>query len=293
MMIGLVACLLVALTALLLIPLRVYRIEARSVAPRREYASANGWDGPPLETVHLASRDGTELAAWWLPPSGTGVVLCAHGSGSTRAELVPVMRILHRHGYGVLALDWPGYGESAGRPDWGTGPLGAVAGALDWLQSQGEGHHAIAAYGFSMGAYFLARAAAHESRLDAVVLEGVPTNLDAQLAHEYGRWGILGTAPARAVLRGVGWNPAEADALAAIRSVPNLPVLVIAGVSDRAVPIWMAHSFAALGGRVQLLEVPGADHGGCLEREPSLYEHTLVSFLDASLARKPGSAPGT
>jgi pimeloyl-ACP methyl ester carboxylesterase len=293
MMIGLVACLVVALGAILLIPLRVYRIEARSVAPRHEYARATGWDGPPLETVRLPSRDGTELAAWWLASSGAGVVLCTHGSGSTRAELVPVMRILHRHGYGVLALDWPGYGESAGRPDWGTGPLAAVAGALDWLQRQGASRHAIAAYGFSMGAYFLGRAAAHEPRLDALVLEGVPTNLDAQLTHEYGRWGILGTGPARAVLRGVGWDPSETDALAAIRSVPYLPVLVIAGTSDRAVPIWMAHRFTALGGKVQLFEVPGADHGACLERDPSRYEHALVQFLNASLARESQSAPGT
>jgi alpha-beta hydrolase superfamily lysophospholipase len=41
-------------------------------------------------------------------------LLLSHGSGGSRGRLPAHVRMLARHGYGVLALDNPGNGEGEG-----------------------------------------------------------------------------------------------------------------------------------------------------------------------------------
>ena len=52
-------------------------------------------------------------------------MLISRGSGGSRERVAAHVRLLARHGYGVLALDNPGNGESAGTP---TGSAKRAAG---------------------------------------------------------------------------------------------------------------------------------------------------------------------
>ena len=69
----------------------------------------------PHENVRVKKNDGEGLAAWYVPPrNGTAVVLIHGSDGQPRARRRPRARLLARHGYGVLAIDLPGNGESDG-----------------------------------------------------------------------------------------------------------------------------------------------------------------------------------
>ena len=70
--------------------------------------------GIPHQEVALETADGRELSAWYVPSRNGAAVLLSHGSGGSREHVVAHVRMLARHGYGVLALDNPGNGESEG-----------------------------------------------------------------------------------------------------------------------------------------------------------------------------------
>ena len=57
------------------------------------------------EAVRIATTDGGKLSAWYVPSAKRDAVLVTHGSGGSRARVSAYVRMLARHGYGVLALD--------------------------------------------------------------------------------------------------------------------------------------------------------------------------------------------
>ena len=70
--------------------------------------------GIPHQEVRIATSDGRDLSAWYVPSENGAAVLVSHGSGGSRARVMEEIRMLAKHGYGVLALDNPGNGESEG-----------------------------------------------------------------------------------------------------------------------------------------------------------------------------------
>ena len=79
-------------------------------------------------------RDGRKLSAWYVPSRNGAAVLLSHGSGGSRGRIPAHVRMLARHGYGVLALDNPGNGESEGHSNGlGDNAQPAIAAGLDYL----------------------------------------------------------------------------------------------------------------------------------------------------------------
>nr|WP_255500718.1 alpha/beta fold hydrolase [Caulobacter sp. 17J80-11] len=103
-----------------------------------------------FQKVAIATPDGETLVGWWKPPApAKGVVLYLHGNGynlSTRAER---LRDLAEAGFGVLAIDWRGYGGSTGAPSE-TGLLTDARAAYDWAAGHAQGSK-IALFGESLG----------------------------------------------------------------------------------------------------------------------------------------------
>ena len=90
--------------------------------------------GIPHQEVAIATADGRELSGWYVPSRNGAAVLLSHGSGGSRERVVAHLRMLARHGYGVLALDNPGNGESEGHSNgFGYNAQPAVDAALAWL----------------------------------------------------------------------------------------------------------------------------------------------------------------
>ena len=90
--------------------------------------------GIPHEEIRIATDDGRKLAAWYVPSRNGAAVLVSHGSGGSRGRVPRHVRMLARNGYGVLALDNPGNGESQGHSNGlGDNAQTGIDAALDYL----------------------------------------------------------------------------------------------------------------------------------------------------------------
>ena len=106
-------------------------------APRWEIQEASL--GVPHQEVTIAMDGGRDLKAWYIPSRNRTAVLLAHGSGGSRERVVDEARMLARHGYGVLAYDNPGNGESEGHSNGlGDNAQPAVDAALAWLSKRDD-----------------------------------------------------------------------------------------------------------------------------------------------------------
>ena len=109
-------------------------------------------------------------------------MLLSHGSGGSRERVAAHVRMLARHGYGVLALDNPGNGESEGHSNGlGDNAQPGVDAAVGWLSRRPDvDPERIAGVGTSLGGEVLLEAAARDPRLRAVVSDGAARPQDSR-----------------------------------------------------------------------------------------------------------------
>jgi uncharacterized protein len=237
------------------------------------------------QEVQTTDADGDELSGWYVHSGNGAAVLVLHGSGGSRARVADRVEMLARHGYGVLALDLPGNGESEGRSNGlGYNAQPAIDAALDYLARRpGVQPERIAGFGVSLGAEVLIEAAARDRRLRALVADGPTRPMDGR---RYGEqpvterimvWlmlqsvrGISGTRPSPSL---VGLMP---------RIAPRPVLLVAGGGSPDEIPTNRAYRDAG-GPTTQLWERPQAAHTAGLKTRPAAYERRTVGFLDAAL----------
>jgi pimeloyl-ACP methyl ester carboxylesterase len=209
----------------------------------------------PLEEVELDGEDG-RVVAWYLAPPPEGpAVLVLHGNGENLETLrrSGIFDSWEALGAGVLAVDYPGYGRSAGSPSEAGAVAAAVAG-LDWLGSRlPEGRRVVA--GWSLGAAVGIQATRQrQGEVDGVVLMSPWSTLEEEAAAHFPRWLV------RLVLA------ERYDSLSAAREM-ELPALVVHGEADRIIPAVLGRRlFGALPGPKRWVAVPGAGHNDLLGR---------------------------
>lgn len=279
---GLVACL--ALLYPASVAFRAYRDERRCFIPVRHEPrlSLAEFAIPGLRDVSFSTPAGTTLRGVFAPPQNGATVILTHGARGERSDLKPEARLLSGAGFGVLAFDWPGHGQSDGDIEWGAGERLALSSALAWLSTQPEVDAArMGAFGFSMGGHTVTQVAARDPRLRAVALAGTPPDPLVHLHWEYRRLGALRRWPARLALMVSGMKTDEQVPEQVIEQIAPRPVLLIAGKADDLVPTWMTERlFAAAHEPKALLVVPQAGHGGYVEASPVEYSQRLVQFFE-------------
>lgn len=223
------------------------------------------------ERVEVTTSDGIALHGWYFPPSDAaagaraGGLLWFHGNMETVAGLAEVFRDVRPTNRGVLALDYRGYGESAGRPtEKGLYRDGDAAWAF--LAARREIDPArIAVYGRSLGsAVALAVATTHPAC--AVVLDSPFTTARAMTRAHF--WFLPPL-----LLRQRLDNLARAARL-------NAPLLVMHGTEDRLAPIAMGRAVAAAGRAEELFAIEGAEHNDTYARAGARYREKMQTFLD-------------
>jgi uncharacterized protein len=245
--------------------------------------------GIPHQEVGIETADGRELSAWYVPSTNRTAVLLMHGSGGSRERVAAHVRMLARHGYGVLALDNPGNGESEGRSNGlGDNAQPAVDAAVGWLTRRPDvDPRRIAGFGSSLGAEVLLEAAAREPRLRAVVADGPARPGDVRRIRDPGLLErALGTLSLQAV-RGISGMRAAPSLIGIMPRIAPRPVLLIAGgvgVPDE-IPANRAYRTAG-GPTVGLWELPDSGHTAGLRTHPAEYEQRTTAFLDRALGLK-------
>lgn len=92
---------------------------------------------PGFAEITLTANDGVPLQGWYRSPENGAAIILLHGAGGSRATMRGYAEMLARHGFGVLAVDLRGHGQSQGatnRLGWqGTLDVGA---AVQFRQSR-------------------------------------------------------------------------------------------------------------------------------------------------------------
>jgi pimeloyl-ACP methyl ester carboxylesterase len=236
--------------------------------------------------VAIETADGRELSGWYVPSRNRTAVLVSHGSGGSRERVAAHVRMLARHGYGVLALDNPGNGESAGHANGlGYNAQPAVDAAIRWLTRRPDvDPRRIAGFGTSLGAEVLLEAAAREPRLRAVVADGPTRPMDAHLAGDR-------ALPERAfgavwlqTIRGISGMREAPSLIGVVPRIAPRPVLLIAGAVGARDEIPANRLYRDAGGStVQLWELADTGHTAGLRTHPVEYERRTTAFLDRAL----------
>ncbi|MFF3751473.1 alpha/beta hydrolase family protein [Streptomyces sp. NPDC002018] len=149
-----------------------------STRSRDAFATAAGLFDMPVEAVDIPYED-TTLPGYLYLVDGSGTprptVVYTSGYDSTLEEsYFAVGAAALRRGYHVLAFDGPGQGavlreqKLVFRPDWEAVTTPVVDYAVSRPEIAGDG---IVLFGYSLGGYLVARSAAFEHRVAALILD--------------------------------------------------------------------------------------------------------------------------
>jgi len=142
------------------------------------FAAAAALLDSPVQDVSIPYAD-TTLPAYLFLVDDSGVprptIIYNSGYDSTREEsYFAIAAAALRRGYNVLAFDGPGQGAALReqkllmRPDWEA----VITPVVDYALTRGEiDAGKIALFGYSLGGYLVARAAAFEHRVAALILD--------------------------------------------------------------------------------------------------------------------------
>jgi hypothetical protein len=232
------------------------------------------------EEVRVPTADGRQLAAWYVPSRNRAAVVLIHGSTGNRSRVADRAELLARHGYGVLALDLPGNGESDGRSaGLGDNAQPAVDAAVDYLQRRSDVDPArIAGLGVSLGGEVLLEGAAYDDRLRAVVSDGAARPEDAGRVEDMSP----GIRIAMAMARGMSGMRAAPSLVDVVGEIAPRPVLLIGSGAENEIAVNRLYADAA-GPAAELWEIPEAGHTGGLRSRPAEYDQRVIGFLDEAL----------
>jgi pimeloyl-ACP methyl ester carboxylesterase len=253
--------------------------------------------GLEYRDVFFRSSDGVRIHGWLLParadagePAGTVVFL--HGNAQNVSSHIGSVLWMPAAGFHVFLVDYRGYGTSEGEPDIEGVHRDAEAAIRRATTLPGVDPERIAVFGQSLGGAIATSAVAHARRdvaVRALVLDSAFSDFRGIAREKLGSLWLtwLLQVPLAATVSD------ELQPLEALRSLHDIPVLVVHGDADDIIPLDHAvRLHEAAGPAAQLWLVPGAGHIQAFEH-PEMRAR-LTEFLRAAFAlpaRAPASAP--
>ena len=218
---------------------------------------------PGLRTVRVRTADGLGLVAWFLPAAaGRPTVLYFHGNGGNIGDRIGRAERIARRGWGLMMLEYRGYGGNPGTPSEAGLAMDALGG-LDELAALGVPSGRVVLYGESLGTGVAVRLATAR-RVAAVVLDAPYTSVADVAQLQY--WFL----PARLLVTN------SFDILSRVSRV-NAPLLVMQGDDDTVIPPAMGRAvFEAAREPKERWVSAGGLHGNAMETGG---EAVLAAFL--------------
>jgi uncharacterized protein len=179
---------------------------------------------PEAEEVPLTASDGVRISAWHVPPrDNKPIIVYFHGNGGSLRFRVPRFRKLIDDGIGLVALEYRGYGDSAGSPS----EQGLIADGQAAYRFAAAHYPAqqLVLWGESLGSG-IAVAVAAERPVGRVILEAPFTSAVGLGAEHY--WYL----PVRILMKDQFHSDTRIAKVTA-------PLMLMHGVHDRIVPYAM------------------------------------------------------
>jgi hypothetical protein len=211
-------------------------------------------------TIKYVTADGLELAALYRPPAlGKRVVVFFHGNGDSWDGAAAANRLPAEAGYGVLLVEYRGYGSNPGKPSE-AGLYADGRAALGWLRSdQGIAPDQIVLVGNSLGSGTATQLAVEFDVAGLVIISGF-TSLPRVVSD------TLPWIPARLLTRD------SYDNLAKFPSI-RAPVLLLHGLDDTMIGPDHARALAKANPQARLVLIPSFGH------ELAYYDPSQIALL--------------
>ena len=221
------------------------------------------------ELFALRAADGVPVHALYFPaPEGRPTVVHFHGNGETIGDGAWLSTPLRARGFGVLLVEYRGYGVSRGEPPIVPSEDGLyrdAAAALDALERRGVSFDRTVLWGTSLGTGVAAEMALR-GRGSAVVLAAPYTSIRA-LASRYAPF-----LPIPLIVQ---------ERFDTLEKAPKIRVrvLVVHGSEDEVIPVAMGKKVASALPHGTLVVVRGGHHNDLFAVDPSLFE-AMARFIE-------------
>jgi pimeloyl-ACP methyl ester carboxylesterase len=230
---------------------------ARALAKRLVFPTHRVDDRPlpnGATVITLVAHDGAAVHALEIegPPSAPEAVVF-HNNRETIADGVGLARALRGRGFGVMLVEYRGYGLSQGIDPSEEGLYLDAEAALDALGRRGVGSDRVLLFGTSLGTGVAAEMA-RRGRGSALVLVTPYTSIP-DLAED-----VVPLLPANALLDDRFETLSKASQI-------HVPTLVIHGDRDEIVPFWMGARVAGAIAGARFLRVAGGHHGDLFAKD--------------------------
>lgn len=213
----------------LLLTATVYLFQRRLMYHPHQHVNTPHRDkSPELEQVTLKTNDGEQLVSYYKAPEimETGelypTILYLHGNTGPAGDAAHKLIAAANAGYGVLLLEYRGYGPNQGRPTE-KGLIADAEAAVHFIHMKQGKQARVVYYGMSMGTG-VANGLAERRQPSAMILEcGFTSMTDAAKVH----YPML---PIRFMIK---------DTFNSIKRISSLkaPLLVLHGEKDKTVPV--------------------------------------------------------
>jgi uncharacterized protein len=243
-----------------------------------ELLRANGID---FQDVELVTEDNVRLSAWYTPPKNGAVILVAHGYGASRTEHYHAL--FASHGYGVVAWDFRAHGKSGGEfSSLGYYEVLDAKAALDFALAQPSVEH-IGAWGGSMGAVTMIRAAAQYPEIEALVADSPFATLEDEMDLRV-PFPVMRSLIRFFAERESGVTVDSVRPLDDIARISPRPIFLIQGMGDGMVPLNSAERlYDAAGEPRQLWTENDVPHLNMYTFYKTRYTKQVIKFFDEYL----------
>ena len=221
---------------------------------------------PPAQLLRLEAKDVSAVALWAPPAAGKAVVVFFHGNATDLAGMTWLAAELMNRGYGVMLIEYPGYGVAPGTPSE-SAIYESAARALDELKSLGVAQSRVVLVGQSLGSGVAAEMAlrGYGARLLLISpFTSIPDLVDGMVP--FGMGGLFAT-----------------DRFDTRSKAPRLklPTVIAQGDEDWLVPLEMAQEVADALPNSRMVVFEGGGHNDLFERDDGALLQLLFHTADA------------
>ncbi len=124
------------------------------------------------EDIFIPVEEGVKINAWYSPPTARDItVIFCHGNGGNLSFYTEIIGLLQEKGYGVLAIDYRGYGKSTGKPHE-AGLYDDLRAAVNYLkENKNTPEQNMVLWGLSLGGAVVAQIASENNNFRGVLLQ--------------------------------------------------------------------------------------------------------------------------